>query len=64
MHFENLFNGDKLLGDTSNQFFNENWTDILAELKPVLRDTIGGILQTIIGSVFAAFPYEDLFIQS
>lgn len=64
MHFEHLFNGDKLLGDTTNQFFNENWVDILNELKKVLRDTIGSILKNVIGSVFSAFPYSDFFLES
>lgn len=63
MHFENLFNGDKVLGETTNKFLNENWTDILKELKLVLRDTIGGILKNVIGSVFAAFPYTEFFAE-
>ncbi len=64
MNFESLFNGDKVLGETTNKFLNENWIDILKELKLVFRDTIGGILKNIIGSVFAAFPYVDFFAQS
>ncbi|KAJ6635879.1 Protein takeout [Pseudolycoriella hygida] len=64
MHFENLFKGDQRLGETTNQFLNENWTDILNELKQVLRDTIGGILKNVIGSVFAAFPYKNIFEES
>lgn len=64
MNFENLFNGDKALGETTNKFFNENWSDILNELKLVFRDTIGGIMKNVIGSVFAAFPYADYFVPS
>lgn len=64
MHFENLFNGDKLLGDTTNTFLNENWADILKEMKRVFRDTIGGILKNIIGSVFAAYPYTYFFVEA
>ncbi|XP_037028821.1 protein takeout-like [Bradysia coprophila] len=64
MYFEDLFNGDRVLGETTNKFLNENWYDILKELKLVFRDTIGGILKNIIGSVFAAFPYADFFVEA
>lgn len=62
MNFEGLFNGDKVLGETTNKFFNENWAEILNELKLVFRDTIGGIMKNIIGSVYAAFPYAEFFV--
>lgn len=64
MDFENLFISDKLLGDPTNKFLNENWADILKELKRVFGDTIGGILKNIIGSVFAVLPYVDFFVES
>lgn len=62
MHFENLFNGNKLLGMTANQFFNENWVHILNEMKPVLRNSIGNILMKAINPVFAAHPYTDYYL--
>lgn len=61
MHFENLYKGDKLLGDTTNKFLNENWEDILGELKPVLADAMGKICHGIMGPVFDKFPYTDLY---
>lgn len=64
MNFENLFNGDKVLAQSTNKFFNESWADILNELKLVFRDTIGGIMKNVIGSVFAAFPYAEFFVQT
>lgn len=63
MNFDNLFNGDKVLGDSMNQFLNENWSDILKELKPVLNKAIGGIYKAIAKPVFAKFPYADLFLD-
>lgn len=63
MDFENLFNGDKVLGDTTNQFLNENWQDILNELKPVLKDVVSGISQNIIKAVFDKFPYQNIFLE-
>lgn len=62
MLLENLFNGDKLLGDTTNLFLNENWEDVINELKPVLKDAIGAIAGSIIRAVFDKFPYEDFWL--
>lgn len=62
MLLENLFNGDKLLGDTTNQFLNENWSDVINELKPALRDAIGLIAGNVIKAVFERFPYEEFWL--
>lgn len=62
MNFENLFKGDKALGEGTNKFINENWLDILNELKPVLRTAIGDICMGIISPIFAKFPYEQIFL--
>lgn len=63
MLLENLFNGDKLLGDTTNLFLNENWEDVINELKPVLKDAMGVITGSVIRAVFDKFPYEDFWLE-
>ncbi|KAF4528888.1 hypothetical protein B566_EDAN017381 [Ephemera danica] len=60
MHFENLFNGNKQLGDTTNRFFNENWRDIVNEIRPVLEETIAEVIHGIVRQVFDLFPLEQL----
>lgn len=62
MQFDNLFNGDKVLSDGTNLFLNENWLDILNELKPVLKKAIAKICNGVVGPIFAKFPYNDLFL--
>lgn len=63
MHFENLFNGNQLLAQNANQFFNENWVSILNEMKPMLRNAIGNIiLKKAFNPVFATYPYADFFL--
>lgn len=64
MLLENLFNGDKLLGDTTNRFLNENWSDVINELKPALRNAVGIITGSVIKAVFDKFPYEDFWLPS
>jgi len=63
LYLTNLFNGDKALGDNMNLFINENWRDILKELKPSIQDTISQILQNIINRIFAKIPYDDIFLD-
>lgn len=63
IQLRNLFNGDKALSDGTNQFLNENWQDILNELKPVLRKAIGNIAIGVIQPVFSKFPYNQLFLS-
>lgn len=62
-YYENLFDGkEPLLGETTNIFLNENWADILNELKPVLRKTIGEIIVAVVSPLFAKYPYDSLFL--
>lgn len=61
MNFENLFNGDRALGDNMNLFLNENWQEIFAELKPVVEDTFAELIRNVLNNVFNAFPYDVLF---
>lgn len=64
MQLDNLFNGDKLLGDTTNLFLNENWSDVINELKPALRDAMGIITGNVIRAVFDRFPYDEFWLPA
>lgn len=61
IYMENLFNGDKLLGDTTNQFLNENWRDIFNELQPAMLKAIGIMNLGVAKPVFDEVPYAELF---
>lgn len=61
MHYTNLFNGNKALGDNMNLFLNENWSDILSELKAPIIDAFGNLFLLIIKNVFDNFEYSELF---
>lgn len=64
LKLENLFNGNKALGDNMNLFLNENWQIILDELKPAVRETLAQILSGVINAVFDKLPYNDLFLDT
>lgn len=61
MHFSNLFNGDKALGDNMNQFLNDNWQDILKELKPAIVKAFVQIFQSVVSNIFNKVPYAEMF---
>lgn len=63
MHFSNLFNGNKALANNMNMFLNENWKDILNELKTPITIGFGNVFTAIINHVFNNFAYSDLFLN-
>lgn len=62
VHFGNLFNGNKELGDSTNAFFNENWKEILKEIRPAVSESIGSVYQSLINNVFGNIPYAEMFL--
>nr|XP_013113143.1 unnamed protein product [Stomoxys calcitrans] len=60
---DNLFNGDKVLGDNMNLFLNENWKDIYNEVRPALARGFSVIYGAVINEVFTKFPYDKFFVE-
>ncbi|XP_022909550.2 protein takeout-like [Onthophagus taurus] len=60
-HFDNLFNGNKELGDRMNQFIDENWTVIADEIKPALAETIRSVVDSVFSGYFSTVPIKDIF---
>ncbi|XP_046392875.1 protein takeout-like [Ischnura elegans] len=64
LYFGNLFNGNKELGDSTNQFFNDNWRDIVKEIQPVVEETISTIIHEIVRKVFELYTFDELLPES
>lgn len=60
-NFTNLFNGNKALGQNIIKFMNENWKEILEDLKQTIVDGFGNVFSSIINHVFSNFPYDEVF---
>lgn len=60
-YFDNLFNGDRILGETTNRFLNENWLDIFNELKGSIFDAFSLITQGMLNNMWAHHDYSQLF---
>ncbi|XP_021925168.1 protein takeout-like [Zootermopsis nevadensis] len=61
IHLDNLFNGDKFLGDNMNTFLNENWRELLKELGPGIGEAISKVVSTILANIFELVPYDEAF---
>lgn len=58
-----MYNGDKLLGDTTNLFLNEYWRDIYLEIKPALIMTFEEEIQKIANNAMAKLPFDEYFLK-
>lgn len=63
VHLDNLFNGDPELSAAMNQFINENWRMVTAEIRPTLEKTISAILMDITDKFFEAYPIDKLLLS-
>lgn len=61
INLQNLFNGNKLLGDGMNKFLNDNWPELWKELRPAFIDTFGHIGLNVANTVFQRNTYKKLF---
>lgn len=50
------------LGDNMNVFINENWEDILKELKPGIQSALSQALTIIANKVLSKIPAEEINI--
>ena len=49
-------------GDNMNRFLNENWPDILRELKPSIDETFGAAFKAIANRIFMNIPSNSIFL--
>jgi hypothetical protein len=60
-HFDNLFNGDKLLGDEINRVVNENWKLLFEDIEDTFLDATTKILINILNHFFSKVSIEEAF---
>ncbi|KAL7728543.1 hypothetical protein ACLKA6_012548 [Drosophila palustris] len=60
MQLDNLFNGDKALGQRMNDFINENWKSLAEEVRPLMTNVLVDILRASVDKLFKAFSYDQL----
>ncbi|XP_055374542.1 protein takeout-like [Condylostylus longicornis] len=60
---DNLFNGDKLLGENMNRFLNENWSDVWEELAPNVNTALADVVTNILTQVFDTLSYDEFYLN-
>lgn len=63
-YFDNLFANSLELTRATNKAINDNISDILTEMRPVIRKTIGQIVLSFIGALFQRYSIEELFPEN
>ncbi|XP_023941992.1 protein takeout [Bicyclus anynana] len=61
LHFSNLFNGDKRLGDQMNIFLNENSDLVFNELKESYEKSLSSVFQDVTNKIFDKVPMNKIF---
>lgn len=59
--FDNLFNGDELLGSTMNKFMNDNWQDVFDGIIPGYEAKFGEKFKKIANTLFHQVPFDVIF---
>ncbi|KAI8441747.1 hypothetical protein MSG28_005445 [Choristoneura fumiferana] len=63
LHFTNLFNGDKRLGDQMNLFLNENSELVFNELKESYEKSLSSVFKNVTNTIFDKVPMNKIFIE-
>lgn len=64
LQLDNLYNGDKLLGESTNAFLNENWNEVFPEIRKSVFDALSQIFEYYMINIFTKIPYNELFAES
>ncbi|GJQ86300.1 hypothetical protein Trydic_g8996 [Trypoxylus dichotomus] len=59
---DNLFDGDKTLGEQMNKFLDENWRDVEKDLGPAFSNVIVKVAENIATALFHSVPYDEVVI--
>ncbi|XP_063223827.1 protein takeout-like [Bacillus rossius redtenbacheri] len=61
IHLTNLFNGDKELGDRMNEFLNENFMDVFAQVGPSVAESMNELFKRLNGHIFNFIPFDEFY---
>lgn len=64
IHLSNLFNGDRVLGETVNKFLNENWSLFWEEIQDSFSREATKVVRGIVDDVLDTYSYDNFFLPS
>ncbi|KAK9503521.1 hypothetical protein O3M35_010060 [Rhynocoris fuscipes] len=60
-HFTNLFNGDKMLGDSTNKFLNDNWKEAFDTFRYLPETAFAKVFTVFANNIYDKFPLKELY---
>lgn len=64
LRLDNLYNGNKILGESTNVFLNENWNEVFSEIRNSVFDALAQIVEHYMTNIFTKIPYNELFAEN
>ncbi|XP_069683196.1 protein takeout-like [Periplaneta americana] len=64
IYLENLFNGDKRLGDEMNKLLDENWKEVFDEITPHLSASLLQMFRGMANGISKQFPLDILIPET
>lgn len=61
-NFDNLFNGDVILGQAVNIVMNENWQSVFKATQEGCQAQLGNIFKRIADQIFIRVPMDKIFL--
>lgn len=61
MKFDNLFNGNKQLGESLNQMINENWKILWSDMESQVNEAVAGVVKRLLANVTSVLAYDDFY---
>ncbi|XP_023026830.1 protein takeout [Leptinotarsa decemlineata] len=58
IQFDNLFNGDKVLGANANEVLNKEWESVFKEMKEPIGNTILTVASSILDNILSKVPHK------
>lgn len=62
-HLDNLFDGNKLLGDNINRVLNEEWLTIFRDVAEGYEKAYADVFLQYSKAIFAKAPISEIFSQ-
>ncbi|XP_049799296.1 protein takeout-like isoform X2 [Schistocerca nitens] len=63
LNLQNLFNGDKFLGDNTNKVLNENWEVLVGDVGPAMFESFRAVAQNLVDTIFDGVPYRKVILE-
>ncbi|XP_066156126.1 protein takeout-like [Euwallacea fornicatus] len=60
--FDNLFGGNRAMGDNVNKFLNENDADVMKELAGTVSNVIRSVAHQVYNSILGGIPLGEIFL--